>query len=141
MSHRDVVLDPVTARREAYAAMEHETQEAVFEALECLAAQGVVLGEKFTMVRDKRRALRRFVSQTTLYYPWQRKPVLSEALIDRFCKGPEIFLDIGAAPDAGAVFDVPRWGIAFAHRVEPRLKRLKESALTWLTRRGPRRSP
>jgi hypothetical protein len=40
----------------------------------------------------KRAALNCHVSQTTIFFPWQHKPVLSAALLDEFCAGPEMFV-------------------------------------------------
>lgn len=75
----------------------------------------------------KRRLLEKFVSQTTVFYPWQYKPVLDQELLERFCSGPEIFLQ---APPNGCdrdLFTLPLAWVRLVHAVEPRLKNLKDA--------------
>lgn len=73
----------------------------------------------------KRAALECFVSQTTLYFPWQTRPVLSAELIAEVCGAPEVFL---RADHAGEheLFRLPLWVIRFVHAIEPALKRWKD---------------
>jgi LmbE family N-acetylglucosaminyl deacetylase len=73
----------------------------------------------------KRLALDAFRSQTTIFYPWQTRPILTPQLLDETCGEPEIFLRYNPAAAGARVFcgNVP-W-IRFAHRVEPRLLKWK----------------
>jgi LmbE family N-acetylglucosaminyl deacetylase len=77
----------------------------------------------------KRRLLEKFVSQTTLFYPWQYKPVLGPALLDQFCAGPEYFLRLPPDSRERDLFTLPLAWVRLIHTVEPRLKNLKESIL------------
>ncbi len=70
----------------------------------------------------KRAALQCFVTQTTLFFPWQTRPVLTASLLDEACAAPEMFLTAGHAPDS-ELFTLPLWIIRSVHAVEPRLKR------------------
>ncbi|HVF25283.1 MAG TPA: PIG-L family deacetylase, partial [Anaerolineales bacterium] len=40
----------------------------------------------------KRQSLDHFTSQTTIYYPWQTRPILTPMLLDEECANPEYFL-------------------------------------------------
>lgn len=83
---------------------------------------------------QKRQALDCFTSQTTIYYPWQTRPILTSALLDEECQNPEYFL-IPNAPYAGtAVFSNLVLWIRLAHRLEPILLRWKYLALSMLKR-------
>ena len=77
------------------------------------------LGESAT---KKRYALECFVTQTTLFFPWQTRPVLTTELINEVCSTPELFLTAGHAPDT-ELFTLPLWLIRLVHAVEPLLKR------------------
>jgi LmbE family N-acetylglucosaminyl deacetylase len=82
----------------------------------------------------KRAALDRFKTQTTIFYPWQTRPILTPTLLDEECVGPEIFLRFDPRAPARRVFSgwVP-W-IRIAHRLEPRLQKWKYLAKSTLTR-------
>lgn len=83
---------------------------------------------------QKRQSLDCFTSQTTIYYPWQTRPILTSALLDEECQNPEYFL-IPNAPYAGtAVFSNLVLWIRLAHRLEPILLRWKYLALSMLKR-------
>ncbi|MEO8354724.1 MAG: PIG-L family deacetylase [Chloroflexota bacterium] len=83
---------------------------------------------------QKRQALDCFTSQTTIYYRWQTRPILTSALLDEECQNPEYFL-IPNAPCAGtAVFSNLVLWIRLAHRIEPILLRWKYLALSMLKR-------
>lgn len=74
---------------------------------------------------QKRQALDCFTSQTTIYYPWQTRPILTSILLDEECQNPEIFL-ISNDPSAGAaVFSSSVFWIRLVHRLEPFLQRWK----------------
>ena len=45
---------------------------------------------------DKRAALDAYVSQVTRYFPWQTRPVLTEAVLDEHAIGPECFVHAAA---------------------------------------------
>lgn len=81
----------------------------------------------------KRRSLDHFTSQTTLYYPWQTRPILTSTLLDEECANPEYFL-MNASFSGTVVFSnlVP-W-IRLAHRLEPVLLRWKYLTLSTLKR-------
>lgn len=79
----------------------------------------------------KRRALECFTSQTTLYFPWQRRPILTPELVQRMCLGAETFVPYD--PDASRVLRNARW-IRLASALEPPLKRAKDEAAAWLRR-------
>jgi LmbE family N-acetylglucosaminyl deacetylase len=76
----------------------------------------------------KRRALECFASQTTRYYPWQRRPVLMPDLLHRMCDAPEAFLEYD--PVARRAIRHAAW-VRVASAVEPRLKRVKDRMWAW----------
>lgn len=77
----------------------------------------------------KLRALECFRSQTTLYFDWQRRPILTPELLRRMCADPESFLPYDPAPPR--VLRGAAW-IRVASAVEPPLKRIKDGAVEWL---------
>jgi LmbE family N-acetylglucosaminyl deacetylase len=83
---------------------------------------------------QKRQALDCFTSQTTIYYPWQTRPILTSALLDEECQNPEYFLIAPTSTSGTAVFSnlVP-W-IRLVHRLEPILLRWKYLTLSLLKR-------
>jgi LmbE family N-acetylglucosaminyl deacetylase len=85
----------------------------------------------------KRSALQCFKSQTTQYYPWQDRPILSQTSLDEVCQNPEFFLSHNPAFAGSAVFsEAQRW-IRFVHAFEPTAKRRKDRIMA-LIRRGAR---
>ena len=77
------------------------------------------------VAQEKRRALDCFISQTTIYYPWQTRPILTSTLLDEECENSEFFL-IGNVSSAGAaVFTNAVLWIRLVHRLEPFLQRWK----------------
>lgn len=77
------------------------------------------------VAEQKRRSLDCFTSQTTIYYPWQTRPILTPVLLDEECRNPEYFL-ISNAPYSGtAVLSGSIAWIRLAHRLEPFLQRWK----------------
>jgi LmbE family N-acetylglucosaminyl deacetylase len=81
----------------------------------------------------KRQALDCFTSQTTMYYPWQTRPILMPTLLDEECTNPEYFL-MNASPSGTAVFSNLILWIRLAHRLEPILLRWKYLTLSKLKR-------
>jgi LmbE family N-acetylglucosaminyl deacetylase len=73
----------------------------------------------------KRAALRCFRTQTTCFYPWQTRPILTSALLDEVSFSPEVFLRRDRAGDGAAVFVRARLWIRIVHRLEPFLQRWK----------------
>lgn len=80
----------------------------------------------------KRRALDRFVSQTTRYYPWQRRPILTPELLDEVCAGPEFLVRSDPELAGSAILARLRWWIPLAHRLEPAMKKRKDQTLALL---------
>ena len=77
----------------------------------------------------KRQALAAFTSQTTMYFPWQTRPVLSAELLDEVAQGPEWFLRAAPAAPDRTLFTLPPAGLRMCHTVEPWLKRRKDQTL------------
>jgi LmbE family N-acetylglucosaminyl deacetylase len=71
----------------------------------------------------KRRALDCFLSQTTLFFEWQRRPVLTDAVLRRACTGAEWFVPY--APVSAQVLHGAAW-VRVASAIEPPLKRIKD---------------
>jgi LmbE family N-acetylglucosaminyl deacetylase len=73
----------------------------------------------------KRKSLDCFTSQTTIYYPWQTRPILTPTLLDEESQNPEYFLIASTSLSGTAVFSGPVLWIRLAHRLEPILMRWK----------------
>ena len=86
------------------------------------------------VAKQKRRSLDCFASQTTIYYPWQTRPILTSTLLDEECQNPEFFLISNASLSGTAVFSNSVPWIRLAHRLEPILLRWKYLALALLKR-------
>jgi len=82
----------------------------------------------------KRQALDCFKSQTTCFYPWQHKPVLSDSLLTQFASGPELFLSAEPGCPDRDVLSISPLAVRAIHAIEPRLKVLKENGLSCLHR-------
>ncbi len=82
----------------------------------------------------KRQALDCFRSQTTRYYSWQTRPVLTPQFLDQVIQSPEYFLKYDPALPGGAVITRARAWVQTAHYLEPMLKSLKDR---WLGRVSP----
>jgi LmbE family N-acetylglucosaminyl deacetylase len=83
---------------------------------------------------QKRRALDCFTSQTTIYYSWQTRPILTSVLLDEECENPEFFL-ISTSPLSGpAIFSNSVLLIHLVHRIEPFLQRWKYLAGAYMKR-------
>jgi LmbE family N-acetylglucosaminyl deacetylase len=74
---------------------------------------------------QKRQALDCFTSQTTIYYSWQTRPILTSILLDEECQNPEFFLISNGFWAGAAVFSNSVLWIRLAHRLEPFLQRWK----------------
>jgi LmbE family N-acetylglucosaminyl deacetylase len=81
----------------------------------------------------KRQSLDCFASQTTIYYPWQTRAILTSTLLDEECANPEYFL-MNASLSGAAVFSNIILWIRLAHRLEPILLRWKYLSLSMLKR-------
>jgi LmbE family N-acetylglucosaminyl deacetylase len=77
------------------------------------------------VAKQKRQALACFISQTTLYYPWQTRPILKPELLDEECQNPEYFLVAPASTSGTAVFSNSTLWIRLVHHIEPILVRWK----------------
>lgn len=82
----------------------------------------------------KRQSLDCFASQTTIYYPWQTRPILTSVLLDEECQNPEYLLISNASHSGTAVFSNLILWIRLAHRLEPILLRWKYLTLSMLKR-------
>lgn len=82
----------------------------------------------------KRQSLDCFASQTTIYYPWQTRPILRPKLLDEECQNPEYFLIPNTSLSGTAVFSNLVLWIRLAHRLEPILLRWKYLVLSTLKR-------
>jgi len=82
----------------------------------------------------KRRALACHRSQTTRYFDWQRRPVLTPELVDRVCAEPEVLLQYDPRRPGRLGLDRGRNWVPIAHWLEPRLKRWKDGVAGTLGR-------
>jgi len=87
-----------------------------------------------SVAEQKRHALDCFTSQTTIYYPWMTRPILTPMLLDEECQNPEYFLIAPDSPSGTEIFSGPTPWIRLAHRLEPILLKWKYIALTLLKR-------
>jgi LmbE family N-acetylglucosaminyl deacetylase len=76
--------------------------------------------------RLKRAALDCHRSQTTLFFPGQRRPILTEALIAQACDEPETFLVHHADRTGRRGLARGRYWVPLACALEPALKRFKD---------------
>ena len=83
---------------------------------------------------QKRDALDCFVSQTTIYYPWQTRPILTSILLDEECQNPECFLISNGSYTGTVAFSSSVLWIQLVHRLEPILLRWKYLTLSILKR-------
>jgi LmbE family N-acetylglucosaminyl deacetylase len=81
----------------------------------------------------KRKSLACFTSQTTIYYPWQTRPILTPSLLDEECQNPEYFLIANTLSGASVFSNAVLW-IRIAHRLEPLLLRWKYLTFAYLKR-------
>ena len=74
---------------------------------------------------QKRTALDCFQSQTTNYYSWQTRPILTPVLLDEVSQTPEFFLRYDVSAPGTAVFSRTVLWIRLVHRLEPFLQKWK----------------
>jgi LmbE family N-acetylglucosaminyl deacetylase len=86
----------------------------------------------------KRRALACFRTQVTTFVEGQNRPILSEELIEAFCREPEVFLRPDLLREGDRLFSVPLWYVQLAQTAEWRLKRWKYIAATEIAARHRR---
>lgn len=82
----------------------------------------------------KKDALNCFMTQTTIYYPWQTRPILTPVLIEDVSNTPELFLRYDPDAAGSAVFSSAALWIKIVHRLEPFLQRWKYRLGALLTR-------
>ncbi len=82
----------------------------------------------------KRQALDCFESQTTIYYSWQTRPILTSILLNEECQNPEFFLISNDSSAGVAVFSNSVLWIHLVHRLEPFLQRWKYRIGAYLKR-------
>jgi LmbE family N-acetylglucosaminyl deacetylase len=95
---------------------------------------GLVSVDIRSVAGRKREALACFASQTTRYYAWQTRPILTSGLLDEECRGPEVYLRFDASRAGAAVFTRAAPWIRIAHRLEPKLQKCKYYAKATVTR-------
>jgi LmbE family N-acetylglucosaminyl deacetylase len=83
---------------------------------------------------QKRQALDCYTSQTTIFYPWQTRPVLTSSLLDEECQNPEYFLISDTSFSGTAIFSDSILWIQVVHYIEPILLRMKSWAAAYLKR-------
>ncbi len=98
----------------------------------CLMPDALWRVEINQVAARKRQALEQFRSQTTRYFDWQRRPILTDEVLTRACVSPEIFLPSTANLETRG--GIPPWWIDVASRWEPQLKRAKDGVVSWLKR-------
>jgi LmbE family N-acetylglucosaminyl deacetylase len=86
------------------------------------------------VAREKRTALDCFSSQTTIFYPWQTRPILTSSLLDEECENPEYFLLYNREYPKHTIFLGSVLWIRIAHRIEPILQKWKYLASSFLKR-------
>ena len=77
------------------------------------------------VAEKKRQALNCFESQTSIFYPWQTRPILTSRLLDEECQNPEYFLVEDGSFRGTNIFTGYRAWIRLVHRVEPVLQKWK----------------
>jgi len=80
----------------------------------------------------KRQAFLAHSSQTSRFYPWQKRANLTPEFVDVHCTGPEFLVRPVPGEHPDAIFTSSRLWIHTVHTVEPRLKRAKDFVLDLL---------
>jgi LmbE family N-acetylglucosaminyl deacetylase len=91
----------------------------------CLPPESLLRVEVDRVAARKRAALVCFETQTTIFYPWQTRPILQPALIDEECTRPEQFLRYDPARAGARAFTRAATWNRIANRIEPALVRWK----------------
>jgi LmbE family N-acetylglucosaminyl deacetylase len=81
---------------------------------------------------QKKRALECFKSQTTCFFDWQERPILTHERVNQVSQSPELFLRYDPNLPGAAIFAEYGAWIRFVHLVEPILKQKKEQILALL---------
>jgi LmbE family N-acetylglucosaminyl deacetylase len=74
---------------------------------------------------EKRRALDCYKTQTTIYYSWQTRPILTPLLLDEECLNPEIFLMYDQSQLGASVLSKFSLWIRLTNWFEPFLRKWK----------------
>jgi N-acetylglucosamine malate deacetylase 1 len=90
-----------------------------------IAPEHLLKVEISDVAKQKRTALDCFHSQTTRYYPWQTRPILTAKLLDEECQHPEIYLPYQPGEPGAAIFSRAVPWIRLVHRLEPVLQKWK----------------
>jgi len=98
----------------------------------CLEPTSLWPVETASVATLKREALECFRSQTTRFFDWQQRPILTPDVLTRACHSPEIFLPTTNGLATRTL--IPPWWIGLASTLEPRLKRAKDGLQSWITR-------
>jgi LmbE family N-acetylglucosaminyl deacetylase len=106
-----------------------------------IAPQHLISVDIQDIAPEKRKALDCFRSQTTIYYSWQTRPILTPQLLDQECQSPEVYLVYRPGALGPAVFAHTATWIRLAHRVEPILLKCKYLITAFLTRAFRKQSP
>ena len=91
-----------------------------------VSAEDSVRIQSSEAARLKRAALACHRSQTTLFFPGQRRPILTEALVAQACDEPEMFLVHRADRTGRRGLARGRYWVPLACAIEPTLKRIKD---------------
>lgn len=88
----------------------------------------VVDTQPYTKIKQK--ALGCFESQTTCYFPWQKRPIIPRERVVELSQGPELFVRGESNKYPGMrIFKGQRTWIRLVFLVEPRLKKVKDRLL------------
>jgi LmbE family N-acetylglucosaminyl deacetylase len=82
----------------------------------------------------KRSSLVCFASQTTVFYSWQTRPILTARLLDEVSTTPELFVRCDDSVRGTDVFSRARLWVSIVHRLEPVLQRWKYRSGAFLRR-------
>jgi LmbE family N-acetylglucosaminyl deacetylase len=74
----------------------------------------------------KKKALESYVSQTTVFFPWQHRPILTKKRVEEVSQSAELFLRRDPNLPSSSVFESLGTWIRIVHLVEPLLKNWKE---------------
>jgi len=105
-----------------------------------VSAQRLVQVDIASVSEQKRNALGEYRSQTSIMYPWQESPILTDESIRWRCSEPEYFLVSEPGEPLLACFTAKRYRILCAHYAERFGKRRKDQVIAlvrWLLRRSP----
>lgn len=83
---------------------------------------------------QKRRALEKFKSQTTKFYSWQMRPILTDILLEDVSQTPELYLQYDPSVPGTKVFSRAVTWIRLVHRMEPFLKKWQYQVGAFLRR-------